>query len=427
MIILMNNVLEEFCGDNLTVYNHNNGGNPHEQYVTNSSEIAIRPYDISTENYFKLCTVLLDKNELDNNNQFMIGFDVYEMCGCRVENDDKWELLLKVGNSKPVLNDNNYGLQIKLKGKEKRCIAIIDKVVINEEVRKEDGDLHSIETAEVEKIRCELFIEIQNEIRFIKRFLNTNIDNKYFTIYNRTHSIEKQIIDEKLTEEEIQFYKDKLVNTEKRIKLNEEEKENIEIQYRDDIKKLQQNRIWNQNSRISLEKEKKYCEHIISISNNEENLVKSKIISRTDDGIIHYNIPKADDGIRYIKLFDIDMSSEFNYNGIFEMFINYSNEFIHYGNKYIKFIINAYGDRNGNSYFNIEAINKLNINNDDLFVLKNDNKYSIFFKDLYPSNISIKSIINNDYDYRIFSLPVIDEFTKFIPNYKQKINIGEKF
>ena len=126
--------------------------------------------------------------------------------------------------------------------------------------------------------------------------------------------------------------------------------------------------------------------------------VKVKYQFYGDDGIIHYNIPKADDGIRYIKLFDIDMSSEFNYNGIFEMFINYSNEFIHYGNKYIKFIINAYGNRNGNSYFNIEAINKLNINNDDLFVLKNNNKYSIFFKDLYPSNISIKSIINNDYD-----------------------------
>lgn len=418
----MNNMLEEFCGDSLTIYNHNNVGNPHGQYVTNSSEIAIRPYDFTTGNYFKLLTVLLDKNELDNNNQFMIGFDVYETCKCRVEDDNRWELLFKIGNASPEINNDNYGLQVKLFGKEKRCIAVIDNIYVDEEVRNENT--HEINNKKVNKIRCEVFVQIENEIRFIKRFLHTNINEKYFTIYNRTHSIDKQVIDEKLTKEEIQFYKDKLVNIEECIELNNKEIENIEIQYKDNLKELEQHRQWCKNSKEFLYKEKEYCEHIISISDN----VKNKIISRTDDGIINYNKPKVNDGIRYVKLFDIDMSTEFNYNGIFEMIINYSDEFINYDSKYIKFIINAYGNKvNNNSYFDIKIINKLNINNDDLLVLKNGNIYSLYYKDFYPSNINIKPIMNNDYNYRVFMLPVIDEFTKFIPKYEQKINLDEEF
>ena len=35
--------------------------------------------------------------------------------------------------------------------------------------------------------------------------------------------------------------------------------------------------------------------------------------------------------------------------------------------------------------------------------------------------------MNNDNNYNIFKLPLIDEFTKFLPKHEQKININEKF
>ena len=432
VIIIVNNKLEEFCGDSLTIYNHNNVGNPHGQYVTNSSEIAIRPYDFTTGNYFKLCTVLLDKNELDNNNQFMIGFDVYETCKCRVEDDNRWELLFKIGNASPEINNDNYGLQVKLFGKEKRCIAIIDKVNVEEDNRVDNGDNHNIEKVTKEKIRCELYVLIKNDMRFIKRFLSTNIENKYYTIYNMTHSLAKNVINERLTIEEIEFYKDKLVSTKKDIIENEKNKEIIEIQYKDDEFMLEQNRQWCKNSEIFLNKEKEYCNKMIELSKDENNIVKNKILSRTDDGIISYNIPKINDGInKFIKLFDIDMnyyvSNQDEYSGIFEMFVNYSSEFVNYGYKYVKFIINSYTSFEGESHFSIDMIDKVNVTNDEIFVLKNGNKYSVWYKGLYPSNIKIKPIINNDNNYNIFKLPLIDEFTKFLPKHEQKININERF
>ena len=428
----MNNMLEEFCGDNLTVYNHNNVGNPHEQYVTNSSEIAIRPYDFTTGNYFKLLTVLLDKNELNNNSQFVISFDVYETCKCRVEDDNRWELLFKIGNASPEINNDNYGLQVKLFGKEKRCIAIIDKVNVEEDNRVDNGDNHNIEKVTKEKIRCELYVLIKNDMRFIKRFLSTNIENKYYAIYNMTHSLAKNAINERLTIEEIEFYKDKLVSTKKDIIENEKNKEIIEIQYKDDEFMLEQNRQWCKNSEIFLNKEKEYCNKMIELSKDENNIVKNKILSRTDDGIISYNIPKINDGInKFIKLFDIDMnyyvSNQDEYSGIFEMFVNYSSEFVNYGYKYVKFIINSYTSFEGESHFSIDMIDKVNVTNDEIFVLKNGNKYSVWYKGLYPSNIKIKPIINNDNNYNIFKLPLIDEFTKFLPKHEQKININERF
>ena len=428
----MNNMLEEFCGDNLTVYNHNNVGNPHEQYVTNSSEIAIRPYDFTIGNYFKLLTVLLDKNELNNNSQFVISFDVYETCKCRVEDDNRWELLFKIGNASPEINNDNYGLQVKLFGKEKRCIAIIDKVNVEEDNRVDNGDNHNIEKVTKEKIRCELYVLIKNDMRFIKRFLSTNIENKYYAIYNMTHSLAKNAINERLTIEEIEFYKDKLVSTKKDIIENEKNKEIIEIQYKDDEFMLEQNRQWCKNSEIFLNKEKEYCNKMIELSKDENNIVKNKILSRTDDGIISYNIPKINDGInKFIKLFDIDMnyyvSNQDEYSGIFEMFVNYSSEFVNYGYKYVKFIINSYTSFEGESHFSIDMIDKVNVTNDEIFVLKNGNKYSVWYKGLYPSNIKIKPIINNDNNYNIFKLPLIDEFTKFLPKHEQKININERF
>ena len=428
----MSNILENNCGDVLTIYNHNDIGNPHSQYVTNDDNIAIRPYDMESGNYFKLLTVMLDKNELNNNNQFVISFDVYETCKCRVEDDNRWELLFKIGNASPELNNDNYGLQVKLFGKEKRCIAIIDKVNIEEDNRVDNGDNHNIEKVIKEKIRCELYVLIKNDMRFIKRFLSTNIEDKYYTIYNMIHSLDKNVINKKLTTEEIEFYKNKLVSVKKDIVENEKNKEIIEIQYKDDEFMLEQSRQWCKNSETFLNNEKDYCNKIIELSNDENNIVKNKILSRTDDGIISYNIPKVNDGSnKYIKLFDIDINyyegSNSNYSGIFEMFVNYSSEFVNYGYKYVKFIINSYSSIEGESHFSIDMIDKVNVTNDEIFVLKNGNKYSVWYKGLYPSNIKIKPIMNNDNNYNIFKLPLIDEFTKFLPKHEQKININERF
>lgn len=415
-------ILEEKCGNFLTPFNHNNAGNPHTQYVSSNATLSLRPYDVTKGNYFKVLTVLLDDKRLvknkDVNGQFEISFDVYDSTSYSIKDDDKWELFLKVGNGDPKVKITDCSIDVKLKGKERRCIATIEPVTIQEENEVTDNnDQHYIEILNVEKIKVELYIEITSDVRLVKTFLNTNLQSKYYTLYNRTHSIPKLEIDKKLTKAEIEFYKDKVIWIDKYLKERKEDIENKKITLAGEPKKLADEITWYTNDYNFYSKEKVFCNNMIELSNDETNLIESKIFSRTENNIIHYNIPESDDGDRYLKLFDIDSRYSnqryLDYAGVFELFTTYRGR---YQSKYIKFALSCSNDVD--SYkFSMSIINSLNISEDALFATNKNGTISIWLKDIYPSKVRLKPIINNDDTYQVFKITNIDNnFNKFLPS-----------
>ena len=349
----------------LTYFNHNSFGNPHTQYISNNKNFALRPYEMIKGTYYNVLTLLLDDKvaNRNTNNQFQICFNVYDNCNYGVENDDIWELFLKVGNSNPDMLEKNGSVMTKLKGKERRALVTLKKETIQKEVRIDyDNGSHEIKYEPLEKIRINLYIKMDYDTRLVMKFMNTNIEDKFIIIHDRNYAITKDEID----------------------KINE-----------------------------------------------------TKIYSRTDNGVIEYNQAESDDGIRFLKLFDLDNSFKNNpyidYFGVFELYTHYDiMRRSTFNNKYVKFSISCSNNGNGKEDYEVsfQILNSKNVNKEDLFVTRSsDGILSVWFTDAYPSKVKMIPIINNDIRYRVFKINEEDnKFIKETPkNYDSRIIDGKSF
>lgn len=416
----------------LTYFNHNSHNNPHTQYVSNCKYFALRPYEMIKDTYYNVLTLLLDDKTKNNNinNEFEIAFDVYDSCSNGVDIDDKWELFLKVGHGNPEVYTNHGAAMIKLKGKERRALVIVDREKIKKELRIDlNNGGHRIEEKEVEKIRINLYVKMNDDTRLVKKFLNSNMESKFIKIHDRNYAISEEDIKNKMTAEEVKFYSDKAAWVEKAKIIENENFANTPTTdpiYKDKVK-------WHANTIKCYDEQLEYCNTKIELSKDSNNLVEEKIFSRTDNGVIKYNSPVYNDGMRYIKLFelvnDFNINQYVNYQGAFEVYTSYSVEHKkEYKNKYIKFSISC-SNTTGNDYeVGFHILDSMNINDDTLFVTRNDNGIvSVWLADCYPSKVKVVPLFNDDPQYRVFRLTDINnEFIKFLPE-DPKIKSGEYF
>lgn len=425
------NIENNYGGEILNIYNHNEIGNPHTQYIISDKKIAISPYDLSGK-YFKLLSVeiedlealeiqasyfeklqeelkdlkesdnslmgdiLLKENQLqeegykakhDYNSNFEIIFDVYENMQYQCNTfDNAWKLFFKVTHSYEFYPKQ---VQAKLIGSERRAIVTVSESFRKEEYRYLEFDIvndeivqagYKVKTIDVPVLVYDLYIVLNKgyDISFVKRFLDSSTEN--YKIYDKGKC--RDYIPK--TKDEIEF-----LNTVLEWYKGKEE--------------------------FSKEAEKIK----VALNNSNENII-NKLVSKTGEHEIY--IPSVPNYFeRFIELFEININFEemhyTSYTGIWELVIKDGKGAIEFRTKnmeanlenhkssYIKFMIFTCnqqevmddGTKKNKYIFEFEVLEYRNVKGKKIYIKDNceNGKYGIWVLCDYPQEILLKPCIDD--------------------------------
>lgn len=310
----------------------------------------IKPFDETEGEYFKLMTVDIPVDYV--NSDIIASFDVFDNEIGGTNKSKKWDLTINISTA----NKNNFkkygGIQVKLQGENRRCIAT-QEIITKTKGKRVECDVYTqkygskhdycFELDNIKYYRFNIYIKINpGTFLFIKnKFLNTDMNKNDYKIHNLTYCVNDIITD-------------KVINT--------------------------------------------------FVSYKNTNFIEYKK-NEIDNGINSLKLFTID------LNFDDVCYNEFR--GVFDLSINYpaesKNKFI---NSSIKFEISGVNNYAKEVWFDAAILNKVNHISESLAFVRVDNTLEVWVKSCYPAKIRLKAEICDNLSSNVFILPINDEYTK---------------